>query len=204
MKNSGSFSLFIRKNLFYYIVWLVVAVVLGELIFGWMKSARREEYVSVFVCCDYCDDAAFSKRLEEDVPDYLKGVTVKSVSASDRYFGLLLRTEGLENSDIVILPASVVKGQNVDGAFYPVNADYIAENFGVSEFCYYNDKPYGLKIYDGQTASGKAEPYIRYFGKDEKKEDVYLFFSRKSSHLGGALGEEYDGALVIAKTICGL
>ena len=85
----------------------------------------------------------------------------------------------------------------------------VKEIFGEDAECgaaIYEDKAYGVKIYDKETDVGRASRYLTYTYVGENGErqavgDYYLFFNKKSMHLGKLSGSDLDGALVLALAV---
>lgn len=209
MKNKFDFSAFFAKNWFYYVLWILLVILAWEGVFSFITKPKKEESVYFFFGVEKAQIDVMYEDLEKAKPEYIRNIDISAYSTRQTGFDSLFTTRGVLNTDVFILPESYCEPSFMKALFYPMDPTIIKEVFGENaeyEKAAYEDDIYGVKIYDKETDVGKAMAYFDYTfigdnGERQSVGDYYLFFSRKSLHLGQISGSDMDGALILAQAI---
>lgn len=189
----------ISKNLWAYIAWIVSAILFWLWLLGFLTRVKPEERVNVFIG-SYSNSFEKYDELNEKRPENLKKIVVSAYSVTSLNFNVYLSVFGYNEGDIIILPESRVTDKSSTSHFSEISVNYQTElnNLGLYEV---GDKVYGLKIHDKQS----NESLITCLDYGETGEDFYLFFNKKSRHIGDLSGSgtygEADGAIKVAKEL---
>lgn len=214
----------IEKNFWFYIAWLLLAVIVWDWIFGLLTRLKPIEKVSVFIGC-YSETFEREEELNESRPAYLKGLEFNVFPNDEIYFSIRLEYHGLEEGDILILSESRAKDYYAQ-YFSPISEKYQTE---ISNLGFYTDEDgtvYGLKVYDKETKESLISclDFVKSSGEDEEaqtdsaldsteentdeEENFYLFFNKNSLHLSDLAEEEKvserNGAITVAQRIVSL
>ena len=133
-----------------FVLWALMSAILWSWIFTMVTDTSPQKKVQIYIYVDELRDTDLAVYLEQDLPDGIKMVKVHPFTYA------MLNVDLLENSDLFILPESMV-------------GEYEELLLPGGE---------AVKVYDPDTGSGAAEDYISY-----SDEDYYLYFGAKSLHL---------------------
>lgn len=194
----------IVKDIWAYILWIILVVVVWTVLFGYLTRIKTEEKVCVFIGSQSINFDK-SEELNEKRPEYLKEVEVNAYSVNDGMFATFLNIFGYEMSDIFILPESSLSEDDCPQHYAEISETY-REQFVNLGFYSVDNKVYGIRIHE----RGNAESLINCidFGEGDKEEDYYMLFNVKSIHLSDLSDEskqnQMDGAIKIAQEMLGL
>ena len=209
MKKKNDFAAFIAKNWFYYVLWLVLVIFAWEGIFSFITKPKKEESVFLFFGVEEVQTDTIYSELKVVKPEYVKTIDITARSSRTEGFDSLFATRGIQNGDVFVLPESFCEQSVMQSCFYPMDPNVVKELFGENVDCgkaTVDNKVYGIKIYDKETNKGRAEEYFTYLytdndGVKQTVGDYYLFFGKKSLHLGILSDSKFDGALILAQAI---
>ena len=209
MKKKFDLSAFIAHNWWYYVLWLVLVVVGFEAVFSFLTRPKDEESVYFFCGVEGARTDDIYADLEKIKPEYVKNIEVYAVSSRIDSFDSLFITRGQTSADIYVLPDSYCQENFMQAYFYPMDMTQIKAIFGEDAdagLTVYDGVAYGVKIYDAKTSEAKGPAYFTYtyVGEDGEKHsvgDYYIFFNKKSMHLGELTGSSLDGAVRLAQAV---
>ena len=209
MKKKFDFSSYIAKYWWYFALWMLFVILIWVIVFSFITKPKKEESIYLFFGVEKAQTDLMYEDFKNDKPEYVKNIDITVFSTRTDAFDSLFATRGLLNTDVFVLPETYCEPSAMKALFYPVDRSVMKELFGEDvEFdkAAYEDKVYGIKLYDKETDVGKATSYFTYTYYDDAgvKQAVgnyYLFFSKESLHLGGLSGSEADGAIVLAQAI---
>lgn len=191
----------IAKDIPAYIACILAVTIVWSWVFQYLTVIKTEEKVSIFIA-SYSQYYDMPERLQEEKPEYLKRVEVKACSLNDGMIHTFLDIFGYETGDILILPESLVSEESCY-AYYAEFSSAYQQTFPNLGFYESNGRIYGVKIHDkerGESLIGGID-----FGKEDKEEDYYLLFNRKSLHLSDLSDpdkrNEMDGAIKVAQRL---
>lgn len=193
----------IGKNLWMYIVWIVTMCLLWTWIFGLVTQVLEQEKVSVFVGT-YSDSFEKYDELDSARPEYVKKLELNVYRGDGPYFADFLSVFGWKEADILILAESKLADNTISALYAPISSEYCdtLPNIGLLEK---DGVVYGLKVHD--KSSHESLITCLNYGEDEKEEDYYLLFNRKSLHLGNLSSSDpsdKNGAVVVAQRLLSL
>ena len=211
MKKKFDLAAFISKNWLIYLLWIVVVVFAWEGIFQFLTKYKDEESVYCFFGVEKISTDAIYDDLKSAKPEYVKNIDITARSSRTEGFDIVFSTDGIEHGDVFVLPDSFCETSMMQYCFYPMDISVVKELFGEDADCgkaVVGDKVYGIKVYDKETDTAIASEYFDYTytdreGVKQAVGDYYLFFGKKSLHLGKISGSDADGAIVFAKVIFG-
>ncbi len=171
-----------------FVVWAAISVFLWVWIAGLITRPTAKEKLSVFVCSENCGQEELVSKLQSVRPEYVEELGFKWVGTSDSMFKVYYDAFAVYESDVIIMPADKLSEVSyVD--FYELDEEVAERLFGVCEFYKTENRAaYGIKI-DAEKSLGKQTENAVY----------YLFFNKKSLHLGELSGSRLDGAITFAK-----
>ena len=94
-----------RLYLWLYIVTLIFSIVLITHIFSLLSRVKETEKLSIFIAAD---DVAYSRLSEDFKLDTTKKIEVDYYDPNDNLFNKVLLTRGVNFTDIIILPVSLL------------------------------------------------------------------------------------------------
>ena len=211
MKKKSDPGAFIARNWYFYVLWIVVVVFAWEGIFQFLTKYKDEESVYCFFGAERVTTDAVSGDFNALKPEYVKNVDITARSSRTEGFELLFSTDGVRHGDLFVLPEAFCDESTMRSYFYPMDPSVVKEVFGEGAdtgIAVAGDKVYGIKVYDKETDTAIASEYFDYTytdsdGAKRAVGDYYLFFGKKSLHLGKISGSEADGAIVFAQAILG-
>ena len=168
-----------------YLLWAVLSTLFWMWIFTLLTDTSAEKKVVIYADVPALADPDLAVKLEEDLPEGIKMIKVRSFSY------MMFGEAELLAGDIYI-----VRGFDIPSyyeSFQPLPARYRqeGENFA------WQDTVYGLRIYDEASGKGAALSYITYTGDSRGDDDFYLCFGVNSVHCG----EKDEAAFAIADAL---
>lgn len=171
----------LRKHWYLYLIWVIVAVMAWDMIFAFLTKVPKEEKVEIFVGKHDGDWETLEELCEDNMPEYLKTVKVRTYTVEQMYFSEMVQIQG-SIADIFILPES--KAEEVPVYYLPLDTEKVQNVFGTIEVYEIDGTAYGIKI----NGHGTSENY-------------YLFFGSASVHLGELNDSGMEGAIALAEVI---
>ena len=184
---------------YYFLVSLIIISVSFSLLINTISTPKRNESVTLFIASNGVGES-FERKINEDLPDYLMKVFINAKNENDQYVGQSFATSGIQLSDAFILPNNFLDASEYSSLCYDLDTSYINEYCNYNfEYIYYDNKAYGIKMYDKNSRNGLAKKYISY----STNHDYYMFFNKSSLQLG-KLNDTNDGIFYILQKIIGL
>lgn len=195
----------LEKNIWFYIAWLVLVIIIWDWLLGLLTRFSADEKVGVFIGC-YSESFEKEQEVNDSRPDYLKAVEFNVYKVSEIYFDIRLEYHGLEESDILILSESSISEGYFYENFCEISLRYQTEISNLGVYTAEDGKVYGLKVHDKQTHESLISCLD--YGEGEKEENFYLLFNKNSLHLSDLADEanksEMDGAIKVAQRLLSL
>ena len=200
---------FLAKYWWYYVLWTLLVIFVWEIAFTIITQPKEKESVYLFLGVEDAKADEMYAHLEAAKPDYVRHLDITAYSTRITGFDYLFVTRGQLQTDIFVLPESYCDPFVMTSTFYPMDLNTVKELFGDDADCdkaVYDGKAYGVKIYDKVANVGRATTYLTYTytdnnGGNQAVGDYYLFFGKKSVHLGKLTGSDNNGALILAQAI---
>lgn len=178
-----------QKKSFFHLwpIYLVIIFAVG-FVFSWaidLKTApKKEEKLDFCMCLNNLDVSGLTTRIKENNTHELKEINYQKlfpnlVQFDQLYFALE------QNVDFFVIPNGILdnKFTTYYRYFAPLTNEYITNNLGSGVETYtYEDKIYGIKIYDQATDKGLSSDLIQYKNATIDKKDFYLFLNKNSVH----------------------
>ena len=159
----------------------------------------NEETISIFVGSCGSSNTKLYNKLLEDKPSYLRQIRINSAVYFNSDFGYLYTAFGKGESDLVIIPESVIVDDVVKYYYTPLNESYMNSKLG--EVTYYTpsdmDTPYGVLI----RTKGDTSSNLIAYSNETHDENYYAFLYKKSFHAGENNKVEHDTAIKFIETI---
>ena len=193
------FLLDLRQKWFLYLAIAVLIIGVQCASLDMATKPPIDQTVSIFLSCKSFDEE-LSTKINADLPEGIKSFNVEAFDQDGDYYGAYFNAYG-RDSDLVTLTQKYADMCECDSYFVSLDEEKVRALFGEVEFFYYNDKPYGIRIFDSETKGGMATDYIEYF-KEGSEENVYMFFGKDSRHVGDFSSDTLDdAALVILESL---
>lgn len=185
---------FISFNWYWFLAIFFVVSVGFYYLFDVIKNPSYDERINVFIATNHIDSNKMEKDLYVGYGDTkIKEISIDFSNPEDNYFNMVFNTSGLVNTDILILPESLLEHSQYSQYFCSIDQDVIKEYTTQDiEYIAANNKNFGINVTDF------INNYI-----EENEVDYYLFFNKKSNKLG-LLSQENsinDYALKVLSTI---
>lgn len=189
MVQNRRFWRYLISKWYVFVVWAVFAVILWCWLVDLLIKPSNKEQVGIFVCSEICNQEELAEKLQKYRPDYVRQLNFKWVSPDDSLFAVYYDAFAVDASDVIVMPENKLNEFSwVD--FLELDTEEVELYYG-SEFNYYyadDGKAYGIEIDSRQFQTTGEVSY-------------YMFFNKKSLHLGEWIGSSLDGALILAKVL---
>ena len=153
----------------------------------------NEETISIFVGSCGSSNTKLYNKLLEDKPSYLRQIRINSAVYFNSDFGYLYTAFGKGESDLVIIPESVIVDDVVKYYYTPLNESYMNSKLG--EVTYYTpsdmDTPYGVLI----RTKGDTSSNLIAYSNETHDENYYAFLNKKSFHAGENNSVDHDTSI---------
>ncbi len=161
-----------------YLICIFVFVILWNGVFGFLVRIPEDEKVTVFIASQ-SETYAYGEELSSDRPQNLRAVDVRCAIPDSMYFDIYLAIYGYSQSDILILPETLIDFENLSDRFCGIDAEYAKQigNLGTAES---EGNVYGICVYDSESKKSLLSG-IEWGSGDT---DYYLFFRAGSLHTG--------------------
>ncbi len=183
-----------------YLIVIVTSIGVSCYLADLVNEPRDEEIIRIFIGSNTADNPILYKTLNEDRPDYLRKIEIRSASYSSNDFGTMYNYYGKRDVDMVILPSSMIYESVVRSYYQKIDHNYVAHY--VNEPSYYDSEDhdhYGILVHSKEA---EVENQIIGFDKDGKeKEDYYCFFGKGSLHIGDYSKSRYNTAFEFVRKI---
>ena len=189
------FKQIIKKSWWIFLIYFLVCFFVVDSINKSITRDKEDETLFIFVATNDIDNENFYKYINSIKDPYLKKVTYRYVKNEAFELEQIYNTTLLSWCDIVILPESKIITNKLD---YFINIDLNKANnyFNNQSYYVYNDKNYGIKLYDNASKNGKLTSYLEY-----GNEDYYIFLRANSLHMGDLNSSNYYGGINFIKKI---
>lgn len=174
---------------YFLVAWLLLSSIIWSIIFVAVYEPRKEEKISIFVGAYYCDSISMKNKLNNDLPDSIKKVSVQWFSINDMFFKSYFATYGTLYSDIIILQESAITNEMCEMYFQALPKEYVRDR---SSYVV-NSTIYGIEM-------PITCPYIQ----SSNGEKIYLFFNKKSEHIYSVNEKGTDAAIALSEIVLGL
>lgn len=159
-----------------YILIFLVSAILSSTIFIRLFEPTDLEKVNLFISTSYYENS-LQKDLESKFKNEIRKINIFSVSVKDTYYSTTFMTQGLVESDLLIIPLSAFDNSDFKDQFVELNAtlfNSFESNIDSFEFYTQNGKNYGLKVYEkdnvdlfnGKIIFENDEPYFLFINND--------------------------------------
>lgn len=178
---------------FIYLLTAIVILFSWYLAFNSYYGVKADEKVSIYIGSSFVKINELKSILEANVDDErLRQVNVNYDNNSDDDFYLKLNTRGLVNTDIVILPKSVVDDLNPLYLFAALDKELLIYYFDVDNYTYLYQNGICLGLVIKNDNISLLSEYITFYD-----EEYYLFINKNSHNLGELGNKDSDLALKV-------
>ena len=179
-----------KKSCSFFSIWpiyLLIVVVIGT-IFPWAvdfkTSPSKEQIIDFCFAVNTLDTGSFKDRIKTQNSEFdIKEVNVQRIVPNTVDFDrLYLAIE--ENVDFYVLPLGVfeLNFEKYFRNFATLDQENITNNLGNIDTYSYNEKIYGIKIYDEKLDIGFGTDLISYKSVNVEKKDYFIFLNKNSLH----------------------
>ena len=174
---------FISFNWYWFLVIFFVVSVAFYYLFDVIKNPSYDERINMFIAINYVDSNKMEKDLYEGFDDtQIKEISVDYSDPNDNYFNMVYQTRGLVNTDILILPVSLLKDTMYSQYFSAIDDNIIKQ---------YTEKTVSYASYENVNYGIDVTTFIAAYN-NEINEDYYMFFNKKSNKIGALSEKESD------------
>lgn len=166
---------FISFNWYWFLVIFFVVSVAFYYLFDVIKNPSYDERINMFIAINYVDSNKMEKDLYEGYDDtQIKEISVDYSDPNDNYFNMVYQTRGLVNTDILILPISLLKDTMYSQYFSAID-DNIIKQYTDNNINFVNSENvnYGINVTN----------FIASY-TNEINDEYYMFFNKKSNKIG--------------------
>lgn len=166
---------FISFNWYWFLVIFFVVSVAFYYLFDVIKNPSYNERINVFIAINYVDSNKMEKDLYEGYDDtQIKEISIDYSDPNDNYFNMVYQTRGLVNTDILILPISLLKDTMYSQYFSAID-DNIIKQYTDNNINFVNSENvnYGINVTN----------FIASY-TNEINDEYYMFFNKKSNKIG--------------------
>ncbi len=187
----------IKEWWYLYLAFLILIPIGVSYLTYVVNLPRNEETISIFIASCSTNVKELRAELEEEKPQYLRQISIKSYVYDDKDFSQYYNYFGCQDVDIVVLPESKISSGTVLSNYKKLDASLESD----AASYYYpegSSSAYGKLIHK----KGEENGLITY-KDDNHDEDYYLFYGKNSLHLGEMSGTNWNTALTFAEIIEG-
>lgn len=160
-----------------YILTLIFSIVLVIHVFTILSKVKATEKLSIFIAANQVETNGL---IQDYNLDTLKNIEIDYYDPNDNLFNKVLLTRGVNYTDIIILPVSMLNNIRIMSNFKILDYEVISQYIDIekSDIFTFNDKLYGLPIYYGNDGyldsyiNYQDEPYVLLFNIDSKNIDA--------------------------------
>ena len=174
----------IKKQGIIYLAIAVFSTLLSIFSLNFANMPKGEEIFTIFIGSYSSNIDEFKGVIEANKPDYVRKVAINSFRNDDDNFLLYYNSFGLKHSDMIIIPESKIKKEDLV-TYCIALPDSVVEKYGYTSTFDVDDYSYGVKLFD---IDNKIDSLLTLSKEGVEKEDYFMFFKKKSYHTG-SLGE---------------
>ena len=180
-----------------YLIALILIFIFWLVIIDTLVAVKPEHKLGIFI-------GAFgiSPKLEECIekPNEIEEIEILDVNINEDYYFVIFSAYASSGDfDFSIINEQQFRESDIQ-YYLVLDEQKLINYFGEQEYYCVNDQIYGIKIYDGKTQTGILSDAIIY-GLEGQTDDYYLFFHKKSTHLGDLNSSADDKAIQTIKNI---
>ena len=138
---------YFRISFFNLIIILIISVVFSYSLGNFLYKVPAYKKIEIFISSSYIDEDYLSSKMKIDS---VKEINIIPRSINNNYYEETLQTIGIY-SDLLIIPEKYLNNEEKAFSFSSIDKSYFEEiNLDLSnyELIIYNDKIYGIIIYD--------------------------------------------------------
>lgn len=184
----------IKNNLHIYMLWILASLLLWGFILVNITTPSQDKRVTIFINSYACETERIEEKLNENKPSNLRKIFVHEFTYAS------FASNSIEDGDIYIIKESEYTKYSPD--FIALNNDFVSSH---STYDYYSDSngtDFGIKVYDKTTHKGIFKDYIQYTYPEDgvyEEENYFLFFNKKSIHIGNLNDSSSNSAITIVE-----
>ena len=170
MFSKRKITAFISFNWYWFLVIFFVVSVAFYYLFDVIKNPSYDERINMFIAINYVDSNKMEKDLYEGYDDtQIKEISVDYSDPNDNYFNMVYQTRGLVNTDILILPVSLLKDTMYSQYFSAIDDNIIKQ---------YTEKTVSYASYENVNYGIDVTTFIASYN-NEINDEYYMFFNKK-------------------------
>ena len=186
----------LRKYWYAYVIWIIVAALLGVWIVSTLTSDSDVENLAIFIGGSVNRPEEFRDGVDAKRSSYIKHIDMYCYSPSSEVYSTFFLTY-LSTADVFILPESKIRDVGIKAKFAPLDKDFVS-SLGDTELWTEDDIAYAIKMYDKDVGSGVCS-FCDYTAEGATAENYRLAFGKNSKHLSYQNGN--NGAYGIAAVL---
>lgn len=185
----------IKSQWLIYLLVIIASFVVSFLSLNFAATPKGEHAFSLFLASYSNNNTKLQDYMNENKPSYVDKISVNSFRNDDENLPIYLSSVGFKHSDLIIIPESRIKTEDV--ATYCAKIDEtIIEKYQFSNFYYVKESPYGVKLYD---LDNQIDELITFGNGQAEAENYYMFFRKNSYHIGKMNNTEFETAFIFAQ-----
>lgn len=168
-------------------IYLIIIFVVG-FGFSWavdLKTApKSEEKLDFCMCLNTIDVSSLTSRIKQNNEYEIKEINYQKLFPNVAQFDQLYFALE-QNVDFFIIPTGIFNNKFTTyyRYFAPLDKDNITNNLDVKVETYnYDEKIYGIKVYDQVADKGLSSDLISYKTAPIDQKDFYIFLNKNSVH----------------------
>ena len=164
---------------------ILVSILFWLSFFTIFYSYKDYEQVQIFITSHTYYSNIEEQLLKNVNENTLKNIVVTHVSYDDDNYDSALVTVGMLDSDILILPESVLNHHTIEYEFIELSDSYL-DIYGIDlsnfELLTISDTVYAIKVYDSETKTSNLNEYVSFSYEDTN--DYYILINASSINAG--------------------
>ena len=165
----------LKEKWYLYLLSLIVATILLTWLFSFFPDVKRKEIINVYIMSYGINEDKINHFFDANKPDEIKQVHTSFTNENSLYSEYSFQTKGILDSDVLILPYSLIEGYELNNYFVTIDSILNGYNYLVKD-----EVKYGIKVYDYASHRSYLDEYILYgLSFENNEQNYYLFINLK-------------------------
>ena len=176
-----------------YLLIVMGSIIFWISLFNQINQPNPDEKIQLFISAESYDQSLL-ENIESISNDEILDISIVCVPTSDDDYNATLLTQGMLESDLLILPKTVLDASD-DSSFVPLTSTFLIDNqIDDSSLVFYSIDTinYAIQVYDGLTKTNLLPGLVTFDESDSN--DYFLVLNNISSNLGvyGDTSKDYN------------
>ena len=169
----------LKEKWYLYLLSLIVTTILLTWLFSFFPDVKRKEIINVYIMCYGINEDEISNYFNSNKPDEIKQVHTSFTNENSLYSEYSFQTKGILDSDVLILPYSLIEGYELNNYFVSIDSTLNGYNYLVKD-----EVNYGITLYDYVSHNSYLDDYILYgLSFENNEQNYYLFINLKVANI---------------------